>query len=504
MASVVAFERKHVGRLVPKNPNLLYVVCVGIAVVNEATLGYDASMMNGLNILPQYTDFFHLTTATIGLNNAGIFFGGTLGAFFIQPVADGLGRKAGILIGASIALVGVILQTAAQNIGMFILGRIILGIGPAISTGAVPPLLSEVLPAKHRGKIMGFFFSCFYVGSLVSAGINYRAVNISGTWAWRLPSIFQAFWSIMALVTLPFIPESPRWLLEHGQRDAARETLAVIYGHGDPNDEQTTAVLAEIENVLHKEHQLYPGNPWKEMFASKANRHRMAIIVIFGVMIQMLGDFVISFYLGSMLTQAGITDPITQLEINIILSCWSFVVAVSGSLLLDVFGRRRTLIVCLIGMIVTLYIFGGMAKLYGTGSTNKSGIYGTIAFIFLYQGFYAFSVSPMTSLYPPEVLNLKLRTAGNAVFRFLNYGFGLLAAFTMSYAMDDLGYKFYFINASWDILFLVLVYLLFIETARVPLEEVALRFGDIHVEDLGDGVEVVESVSVEPDLKERA
>jgi prepilin signal peptidase PulO-like enzyme (type II secretory pathway) len=202
-----------------------------------------------------------------------------------------------------------------------------------------------------------------------------------------------------------------------------------------------------------------------------------------------------------MLTQAGITDSTTQLQINVILSCWSFVVAVSGSLLFDIFGRRKQTMGCYIGMIATLYIFGGLAKVYGTGSANNSGIYGTIAVLFLFQGFYAFSITPLSSLYPPEVLNLKTRTAGYAVYKFFNAGFGLLASFTMSYAMENLGWKFYFINASWNILFLAIVYFTWVETSRVPLEEIALRFGDINPDTIVDAVSVEESLSVEMDTK---
>lgn len=57
-------------------------------------------------------------------------------------------------------------------------------------------------------------------------------------------------------------------------------------------------------------------------------------------------------------------------------------------------------------------------------STNTSGIYGTIAVIFVFQGFYAFSITPMTSLYPTEVSPFKLRATGIAIFRMLDSGFG--------------------------------------------------------------------------------
>lgn len=61
-------------------------------------------------------------------------------------------------------------------------------------------------------------------------------------------------------------------------------------------------------------------------------------------------------------------------------------------------------------------------------SQNHSGIYGTLAVIFLFQGFYSFSITPMTSLYPAEVSQYKLRAAGVAVFKFMDSGFGYVFA----------------------------------------------------------------------------
>ncbi|KAH8646313.1 general substrate transporter [Xylariales sp. PMI_506] len=489
-------ERKHVSRLVPGNPKHLVMFMLGVAVVNEMTMGYDSSMMNGLNILPQYSDYFNLNTVTTGLNTSATWLGGILSCFVLQPIPDRLGRKNGILIGCIVTLIGAIIQSAAQNIATFVIGRIFIGIGTGINTGSAPTLIGEVLPAESRGPIMGIFFSCYYVGSLLSSGINYRVVDVQSTWAWRIPSIIQAFPSLLAIACLPFMPESPRWLVSQGRTEEARETLAIIYGQTDVNSVEAEKVYSEVVHVLKREAELYPKNPWIELVSSKPNLRRLWVVASFGVMIELCGNFVISFYLGDMLDQAGITDSTTQLQINIILNCWCFVVAIVGSYTLDILGRRLQTLICFGGMIITLFLFGGLSKAYGT-STNTSGIYGTIAVVFLFQGFYSFSITPLTSLYPPEILNYKTRTAGVAVFRFLDDGFGMMASFCMSFAMDNLGYKFYFINAAWDIVFALIVYFYWPETARVPLEEVALHFGDIHDEDIFGEVEGVEQVPME-------
>lgn len=130
---------------------------------------------------------------------------------------------------------------------------------------------------------------------------------------------------------------------------------------------------------------------------------------------------------------------------------------------------------------------------YGTTS-DTSGIYGTIAVIFIFQGFYAFAITPMTSAYPTEVSQYKLRAAGIAVFRFFDCGFGMMASFALGFAMQNLGWKFYLINAAIDVLFFVVAYFLFVETAGLTLEEINRKFEGTTVVVLqgGDRMEVAQ------------
>ncbi|OQE00233.1 hypothetical protein PENVUL_c056G00273 [Penicillium vulpinum] len=103
-------------------------------------------------MLPQYKDYFHPNTATTGLNNASLWIGNILGCFLIQPVPDRLGRKPAILGSALICVVGCIIQGAAQNMAMFVMARIIIGIGSELSCGACPVLLGERFPLHAEAQ----------------------------------------------------------------------------------------------------------------------------------------------------------------------------------------------------------------------------------------------------------------------------------------------------------------------------------------------------------------
>lgn len=112
---------------------------------------------------------------------------------------------------------------------------------------------------------------------------------------------------------------------------------------------------------------------------------------------------------------------------------------------------------------------------YGSGS-NTSGKYASIALIYIFQGFYSFGVSPMIALYPQEISYYKIRAAGAAICRGVSVTFSLIFSFAMSYAMENLGWKFYMINGSWDIIFVLIIYIAWVETKGLGLEEITAKF----------------------------
>src|ERR1700742_2897829 len=112
-------------------------------------------MLNGLNILPSYLDYFNLNPATTGLNTASVFIGGFFGPLVSGIIADRLGRRPAIFWGSLLTLVGVLLQTAAQDIAMFVVARIVLGFGAAVSGIAGGVYLSETFSSRYRAWGVG-------------------------------------------------------------------------------------------------------------------------------------------------------------------------------------------------------------------------------------------------------------------------------------------------------------------------------------------------------------
>ncbi|RMY47696.1 hypothetical protein D0865_08519 [Hortaea werneckii] len=424
----------------------LLVFC---SIITSTTFGYDG---NGLNILPEYTDYFHLTSATTGLQTSAVFIGGCIAGLCWGNVVDYAGRRQSLFWAAIITISAVILQTAAQNVAMFVAypNTVVVGnptdtilAGRTLAYGHDGNLLvpqsslhesSSALVLPHLAvvalHILPRRFLCTgeagglrslttaitnpLVGGLVAAGVTYGTAKLHSTWAWRAPSLVQGLFSLICIVILPFLPESPRWLAYRGHHDAAHTVLAQTYADGDRNSPVIIAALKEIIDTLEYE----KSNKEKLCFRTSSARRRLALACSAAVFSTISGNVIASYYLGPLLTLAGITSTKVQLEVNIILNAWSLVCALCGTCSVDRLGRKTTALASATTLTVIIFIEGALTKVYGT-SKNDSGIYATVASVFLFMGAYSFGWTPLLYLYPPEVLNYPIRAVGVGLFQFV-------------------------------------------------------------------------------------
>jgi hypothetical protein len=172
------------------------------------------------------------------------------------------------------------------------------------------------------------------------------------------------------------------------------------------------------------------------------------------------------------------------------MNAWCLVCALAGTYFAETTGRRANALVSTVLLTIFLYLVGALAKIYG-GSDNTSGIYGTVATIFLFMGAYSFGWTPLAYLYPPEVLNYSIRSYGLGANVVAMYGAGLVMVFSIPYALESLGWKTYLMNASWNVLLIAFIYFFWVETAGKTLEQIDASFGDeILIE--GQDVEAVD------------
>ncbi|KXS97854.1 hypothetical protein AC578_7652 [Pseudocercospora eumusae] len=433
-------------------------------------VGYNSSLMGSLNVMPTYTSYFHLNTSTKALQTAISYSGGALVSWFAGFLVDWRGRRQTIFVAISTALIGSALQAAAQNVGMFISARFIIGMGMGLAQTAAPTLVSETTPPRYRGFALGMFYACWGVGTLIASGVCYATQDFSTTWAWRTPTLLQAGPAIVAASILFFVPESPRWLISRDRHEEAMEVLRIVNNF---DQAQTDVHFREILDTITFEKQQNLSH--LETLITKHNRRRLLIVTTFSIIVMLPGTNIVTFYFGDMMSNAGIESADTQLQINIALTAWTLIIAVAASFYADKIGRKWLCSLSLAGQIVTLFLLGGLTKLYGT-SSNNSGIYATLAMMFLYNGFYAWGITPLTVLYPPEILPFEIRGIGMSIYTFTTKCCGLFVAMVIPFGLNAIGYQFYFVNACFDMLMIVFVVLAWVETRGMTLEEVDVLF----------------------------
>ncbi|KAF2765509.1 putative hexose carrier protein [Teratosphaeria nubilosa] len=465
-------------------------------------------MLNGLNILPSYTDYFRLNAATTGLNTASVFIGGILGPAISGLATDKLGRRPTIFWGSALTIIGVILQTAAQGVGMFVVARIILGFGSAVSGIAAGVYLSETFASRYRAWGVGLLNDFYYVGALMAAGITLGTGEWESTWAWRAPSLFQGIFSVLCIVVLPFVPESPRWLVHEGLHDEARLSVAQANADGDVTDPVVLTIYKEIVDTLKWEKEEQRTMTPLQIAKDPIARKRLLIGMSAGPFSCVAGNIIASYYLGDELNTAGVTGYRDQLKANVVLNVWCLFTCLLGTQLIDKWGRKPTALITQILLVISLFIIGGLSKLYADDpdGASTSLIYGDVAMMFLFQGFYSIAWTPLLYLYPPEVMNYSIRANGLAFSQFALNALALVLVFVMPIGLDNIGWKMYIVNGSWDIIIVFLIAYYWVETKGRTLEEIDAIFeGNKHssvpdVEAVRLGKQRIDVVALEDQL----
>lgn len=192
--------------------------------------GFDISSMSGVIGTQAYKNYFHdPKDTTQGLIVASMSFGSLIGALCSSFLADRLSRRTAIQIGASIFIMGAILQCSSQNIGHLIVGRIVAGVAIGICSAIVPVYQSEIAPKNIRGRVVSLQQWAITWGILIQYFIQYGAAQVDhgptnpnqGPAAFRIPWGIQIVPAAILLFGLFLFPRSPRWLATKDRWDEA-------------------------------------------------------------------------------------------------------------------------------------------------------------------------------------------------------------------------------------------------------------------------------------------
>ncbi|KAJ8502980.1 hypothetical protein ONZ45_g11257 [Pleurotus djamor] len=462
--------------------------------ITPSNNGYDGTMMNGLQSLPQWRGFFNNPSGSmLGLLNAIQHIGSLTGYPLSAFLADGLGRRMTVWIGAVLMVMGTIVQTASQSVGMFIGARFLIGFGHAFAAAGSPMLITEISYPLYRGPLTSAYNALWQSGAIVAAWTTFGTFRIPSTWAWRIPSAFQGIPAFFQVLLVMFAPESPRWLISKGRNEEALNILAYYHADGDRNDPLVQYEYKEITNSMELDKQRAAESSssgwsgWLQLLATPGNRRRMRIVVALAFFSQWSGNGLVSYYLNKVFDGIGIKDATTQLLINGILQIWNVFFALLGASLCDRLGRRPLFLISTSGMLVFFLMqtvcSGRFAITEGHGHGDDSAAHAVIAFIFLFYAAYDIAFSPLITSYAVEVLPYAIRAKGFTVY---NIALSLSLIFNQyvnPIALDAIQWKYYIVYCCWLLFELGFLYTFLVETKNRTLEETAALFdGEAGVE----------------------
>ncbi|KAF5381387.1 hypothetical protein D9615_008322 [Tricholomella constricta] len=477
--------------------NAWIVLCL----ITSSTNGYDGSMMNGLQSLDQWNEYFDKPTGgKLGLLNA-IQNIGSLAAYPFAPyISDGLGRRPAIFIGATIMCIATAIQTASQSVGMFIGARFLIGFGLTFAANAAPMLVTEIAYPTHRAPLTSTYNSLWYSGAIVAAWTTYGTFQIQSTWAWRVPSVLQGLPSIIQVALIWFCPESPRWLMSKGKEAQALKTLAYYHADGNEEDPLVRYEFEEIKAAIEFDRTVAANVGWMSFVRTAGNRKRMRIIIALAFFSQWSGNGLVSYYLNKVFNGIGITNPTTQLLINGLLQIWNLGWALLASSMVDRIGRRILFLSSAIGMLVFFTLQTACSAVFANNGSGAAA-HAVIAFIFLFYASYDLAFTPLIVSYTLEILPYQLRAKG---FNLFNFSISLSLIFNQyvnPVALDKIHWKYYVVYCCWLCVETVFLYFFVIETKNRTLEETAALFdGDSATEQIA--ATAAEQADVAHDVKD--
>lgn len=357
---------------------------------------------------------------------------------------------------------------------MYIVARIILGFGIPTCIVSGSSLIGELSYPKERAILTSLFNTSYFIGQIVAAGITFGTNSIPSNWGWRIPSLLQMVPSIMQIVFVFLLPESPRWLVTKGRSEEANEILIKYHAEGDRDSEFVHAEMAQIEATIELEAESSKKG-WLSLFETAGMRRRTLISSFLGLFTQWSGNTLISYYLGDLLAMIGQTDSVFKQKINVAIACWSLFAGVTVSLLVNRFNRRTMYLTCTISLLV-VYICWTVTmqqsiKAKDIGIPNKAAGAATIFFIFAYQPCYNIGYNALTYTYMVELWPYIVRSKGISVFQLFGRLAGFFATFVNPIGLQNISWRWLIVYCCWLAFEIVFVWFLFPETAGRTLEE---------------------------------
>ncbi|CAM9016894.1 unnamed protein product [Wickerhamomyces anomalus] len=502
-----------------KVPHLLKLNLILLIVsLTSTNTGYDGSLLNAFQSIPDWKMAMNNPSgAVLGAINNGVVFGCILGFPFASPIGDKYGRRHAVTIGNIVMIIGTVIQSCAgagfmtvkketenpdsRAYAMFLVARIIIGFGNFISTVSSPPLISELSYPTHRQAVTAFFNSNWYLGAIIAGWVSFGTRNVGSNWSWRIPTILQGLFPVIQFFLIYLVPESPRWLISKGRNQEAREILLKYHAGGDESvgGALVDFEMSEIELALEQE-RLASKSSYLDFFRTQGNRKRLFLLTFIGIIMQLSGNGLVSYYLNKVLNSIGITSTSQQLVFNGGLMIYNYGISIIINLLVFQNIKRRAVFITSIGLMLLFYVIWTILSAINQQRNFEDKVLGkgVMAMIFMYYLAYNLGLNGLPYLYLTEIMPFTIRTKGISLCLMIQQVVLVYNGFVNSIAMDAIEWKYYIVYCCILAVEFVVAYLTIVETSGRTLEEVAEVFGeDIRDFDLSAVKEKSEALHIE-------
>jgi sugar porter (SP) family MFS transporter len=416
--------------------------------------GFDTVVISGaekkLQLLWGSSDMFH------GIVVIGMALWGTvIGAFFGGIPTNRIGRKNTLVWIGVLYTVSAIGSAFANDPITFAVFRFIGGLGVGASTIAAPAYISEIAPAKDRGKLVGLYQFNIVFGILVAFLSNYLLNNIGeNAWRWMVgvEAIPAAIYTAFALT----IPKSPRWLLTKFRNSEARDVLKIINPDLDP-EKLMMEIKDEMEQTV----------PNENIFLKK---YRFLIILAFLIAFfnHLSGINAFLYYAPRILTEAGLEESSAMLS-SIGVGVTNMIFTLLGIFLIDKLGRKQLMYIGSIGYIISLSLVSAAFFLNWKGGSMP-------IFLFMFIASHAIGQGTVIWVFISEIFPNHLRGSGQSFGSSVHWVLAAVVPSLVPVLFATIGAGIVFLFFAIMMVFqLLFVAFMMPETKGVSLEELSKK-----------------------------
>ncbi len=318
------------------------IVYVGMAAMVAATsgvlFGFDIAVINGALLFLRQQ--FGLSEVETEFAASSLLAGCVVGAAVGGWISDRIGRRKVLIYSAVLFALSSVGAALPRNLAEFTVARVLGGIAIGAASVLAPLYIAEVSPPHIRGRLVSLNQMAIVTGILMAYVVNWGLASI-GEQSWRWMFAVAAVPSLLFLVALFFVPESPRWLIEQGREEEARHVLTRV----------SNAETAELQMVEIKEAIAEESGTLSELFAP-GYRKALGLAVALAVLQQWTGVNTVLFYGAVILKEVvGGHSESSALGANVLIGLVNFAATIVAIWLIDKVGRRALLIGSAAGMV---------------------------------------------------------------------------------------------------------------------------------------------------------